>query len=122
MHHSYADSQLLPWQRQCGLPISTYFSAVKLRWLMDNVPAVREEAAAGLYSFLTPVTVRKIDRHPRAVYTRLGRCLFGTVDAWLIWNLTGGVNGGKHVTDVTNASRTMLMNIGTRQWDAELCQ
>ena len=45
-----------------------------------------------------------------------GRCKFGTVDSWLMWNLTGGVEGGKHVTDVTNASRTMLMNIHTRQW------
>lgn len=82
-------------QKQCGLPISTYFSAVKLRWLLDNVTAVREEAHAG-------------------------RCLFGTVDSWLIYNLTGGAHGGVHVTDVTNASRTMLMNIHTLKWDPDL--
>ncbi|XP_057967797.1 glycerol kinase [Malania oleifera] len=76
----------------CGLPISTYFSAVKLLWLLENVDAVRQ-----------------------AVNT--GDALFGTVDAWLIWNLTGGVGGGLHVTDVSNASRTMLMNIKTLDWD-----
>lgn len=80
---------------KCGLPVSTYFSGIKLRWLVDNVPEVRDA----------------IDR---------GTCMFGTVDSWLIWNLTGGVNGGKHVTDVTNASRTMLMDIHTLQWDREL--
>lgn len=80
---------------KCGLPISTYFSAVKLRWLLDNIPEVSEAAKAK-------------------------RLLFGTVDSWLIWNLTGGVDGGRHVTDVTNASRTMLMNLKTLQWDQEL--
>lgn len=84
-------------QRLCGLPLSTYFSAVKLRWLIDNVATVREETAAG-------------------------RCMFGTVDSWLLWNLTGGIKGGRHYTDVTNASRTMLMNIQTLQWDDELCR
>ncbi|XP_063990803.1 glycerol kinase-like [Diachasmimorpha longicaudata] len=79
----------------CGLPISPYFSALKLRWLLDNVDRVRE-----------------------AVHQR--RCMFGTIDSWLIWNLTGGVNGGAHTTDVTNASRTMLMNITTLQWDPTL--
>ncbi|XP_063868538.1 glycerol kinase-like isoform X5 [Scylla paramamosain] len=81
----------------CGLPISTYFSAVKLRWLLDNLPEVQEAAAQG-------------------------NLLFGTVDSWLLWNLTGGLDGGLHVTDVTNASRTMLMNISTLQWDANLCK
>ncbi|KAH3868573.1 hypothetical protein DPMN_031723 [Dreissena polymorpha] len=81
----------------CGLPIATYFSAVKLRWLLDNVPAVSKAAQEG-------------------------RCLFGTVDSWLLWNLTGGRNGGCHITDVTNASRTMLMNIETLQWDDQLCK
>ncbi|XP_038899608.1 glycerol kinase [Benincasa hispida] len=76
----------------CGLPISTYFSAVKLIWLMENVEDVRE-------------SIKK------------GDALFGTVDTWLIWNLTGGVNGGLHVTDVSNASRTMLMNLKTLDWD-----
>ncbi|KAK9510060.1 hypothetical protein O3M35_004927 [Rhynocoris fuscipes] len=79
----------------CGLPISTYFSATKMRWLMDNVKEVKE-------------AVKK------------KRCMFGTVDSWLIWKLTGGINGGKHVTDVTNASRTMLMNIKTLKWDPRL--
>uniref|UniRef100_A0A1Y1KDG7 Probable glycerol kinase n=1 Tax=Photinus pyralis TaxID=7054 RepID=A0A1Y1KDG7_PHOPY len=81
----------------CGLPVSTYFSAVKLRWLIDNVPKVRDAISDG-------------------------RCLFGTIDTWLIWNLTGGVNGGLHITDVTNASRTMLMNINTLKWDPHLCK
>lgn len=76
----------------CGLPISTYFSAMKLIWLMENVDAVKEG-------------IEKKD------------ALFGTVDSWLIWNLTGGVNGGLHVTDVSNASRTMLMNLKTLEWD-----
>lgn len=85
------------FQTVCGLPLSTYFSGVKLRWLMDNVPAV----------------VNAIDE---------GVCLFGTVDTWLLWNLTGGPNGGIHITDVTNASRTMLMNIKSRLWDTDMCQ
>ncbi|XP_028173890.1 glycerol kinase-like isoform X1 [Ostrinia furnacalis] len=76
----------------CGLPMSPYFSAVKLRWLSDNVDAVKNSM-------------------------KKGTCCFGTVDTWVIWNLTGGPNGGKHVTDVTNASRTMLMNIETLEWD-----
>ncbi|GAY61705.1 hypothetical protein CUMW_212120 [Citrus unshiu] len=75
-----------------GLPISTYFSAVKLLWMMENVDAVKE-------------AIKK------------GDALFGTIDTWLIWNLTGGVNGGLHVTDVSNASRTMLMNLKTLDWD-----
>ncbi|XP_043198995.1 glycerol kinase-like [Amphibalanus amphitrite] len=81
----------------CGLPITSYFSAVKLRWLLDNVPAVSEALSAGTL-------------------------MFGTVDTWLVWNLTGGVNGGLHITDVTNASRTMLMNLETLQWDDYLCR
>ncbi|XP_010244913.1 PREDICTED: glycerol kinase-like [Nelumbo nucifera] len=85
----------------CGLPISTYFSAVKLLWLLENVTAVKH-----------------------AVNT--GDALFGTIDTWLIWNLTGGCDGedgkhnkmtGLHVTDVSNASRTMLMNLRTLDWD-----
>lgn len=76
----------------CGLPISTYFSAVKLLWLMENVDAVKE-------------AIKKKD------------ALFGTIETWLIWNLTGGVKGGLHVTDVSNASRTMLMNLKTLEWD-----
>jgi glycerol kinase len=76
----------------CGLPISTYFSALKLLWLMENVDAVKEAVKAG-------------------------EALFGTIDTWLIWNLTGGINGGIHATDVSNASRTMLMNLKTLDWD-----
>ncbi|KAG5329900.1 GLPK2 kinase, partial [Acromyrmex charruanus] len=79
----------------CGLPISPYFSALKLKWLLENVPRVQEALAAR-------------------------RLMFGTIDSWLIWNLTGGANGGVHSTDVTNASRTMLMNIVTLKWDPTL--
>ncbi|KDP37048.1 hypothetical protein JCGZ_06104 [Jatropha curcas] len=80
-----------------GLPISTYFSAMKILWLMENVDAVK-------------------------LATKTGDALFGTVDTWLIWNLTGGVSGGLHVTDVSNASRTMLMNIKTLDWDKTTLQ
>ncbi|KAL6137798.1 hypothetical protein ACLB2K_063087 [Fragaria x ananassa] len=76
----------------CGLPISTYFSAVKLLWLMENDDTVKEAINSG-------------------------DALFGTMDTWLIWNLTGGLNGGLHVTDVSNASRTMLMNLKALEWD-----
>ena len=70
---------------------------MKIKWLIDNVEEVR-------------------------IAIKENRCLFGTVDTWLIWNLTGGRNGGYHVTDVTNASRTMLMNISTLKWDTRLCE
>ncbi|KAM8710167.1 hypothetical protein ACLKA7_016891 [Drosophila subpalustris] len=79
----------------CGLPLSPYFSGVKLRWLRDNVSTVR----------------KAMDE---------GNAMFGTIDTWLMYKLTGGVNGGVHKTDVTNASRTMLMNIETLQWDKNL--
>ncbi|XP_003265849.1 glycerol kinase 2 [Nomascus leucogenys] len=79
-----------------GLPLSTYFSAVKLRWMLENVRNVQKAVEEG-------------------------RALFGTIDSWLIWSLTGGVNGGVHCTDVTNASRTMLFNIHSLEWDKELC-
>ena len=81
----------------CGLPLSTYFSGMKLRWLLDNVPAVSEGAAAGT-------------------------ALFGTIESWLIWNLSGGVEGGVHVSDVSNASRTMLMDLASCSWHAETCE
>ncbi|XP_041499320.1 glycerol kinase-like [Microtus oregoni] len=80
-----------------GLPISTYFSAVKLHWLIGNVRKVQKAIEDG-------------------------RALFGTIDSWLIWNLTGGINGGVHCTDVSNASRTMIFNIHSLQWDEELCK
>lgn len=79
----------------CGLPLSPYFSGVKLKWLQENVPKVK----------------KAINEHT---------CLFGTVDTWLIWNLTGGSEGGVHVTDVSNASRTMLMNIDSLKYDKML--
>ncbi len=78
-----------------GLPLASYFSALKLKWLLDNVPGARERA-------------------------RSGDLLFGTMDTWVLWNLTGGVHGGLHVTDVTNASRTQLMRLDTLAWDEEL--
>jgi glycerol kinase len=80
---------------QVGLPLATYFSGLKVKWLLDNVPAIRAAADAG-------------------------DAIFGNIDTWLIWNLTGGVNGGAHVTDVTNASRTMLMNLDTLSWNADI--
>lgn len=78
-----------------GLPLATYFSAPKIRWLLDNIPDVRQAVADG-------------------------RAIVGTIDAWLIWNLTGGARGGAHVTDVTNASRTMLMDLVTLDWSEQL--
>ncbi|RNI22844.1 glycerol kinase [Flexivirga caeni] len=78
-----------------GLPLSNYSSAPKLRWLFDHHPELAGPA-------------------------RAGDLLFGTMDSWLVWNLTGGVAGGRHVTDVTNASRTMLMNLDTLDWDEDL--
>ncbi len=77
---------------QVGLPLATYFSGPKIKWILDNVPGVREKAEKG-------------------------EVLFGNIDTWVIWNLTGGPNGGVHVTDVSNASRTMLMNLETLDWD-----
>ncbi|MFQ0814690.1 glycerol kinase [Brucella anthropi] len=82
-------------REKTGLPISTYFSGLKLRWILDHVPGAREKAEAG-------------------------DALFGTVDTWLAWNLTGGAEGGIHITDVTNASRTQLMDLATLQWDADI--
>jgi glycerol kinase len=78
-----------------GLPIATYFSASKLKWLLENVPELRGQAERG-------------------------EAIFGNMDTWIIWNLTGGTRGGVHVTDYTNASRTMLLNLQTLDWDAEL--
>jgi len=83
------------FRSQTGLPLSTYFSSLKLRWLLQNVPCARERAAAG-------------------------ELLFGNIDTFLLWNLTGGAQGGVHVTDVTNASRTQLLNLKTLDWDEKL--
>jgi glycerol kinase len=78
-----------------GLPIATYFSGPKVRWILENVDGTRERAEAG-------------------------ELLFGNMDTWCIWNLTGGTDGGLHITDPSNASRTMLMNLETLDWDDEL--
>src|SRR3954447_11902914 len=78
-----------------GLPLATYFSGPKARWILDNVDGTRERAEAG-------------------------ELLFGNIDTWLIWNLTGGPDGGVHVTDVSNASRTLLMNLKTLDWDDDI--
>ncbi|HWH97688.1 MAG TPA: glycerol kinase GlpK, partial [Pseudolysinimonas sp.] len=75
-----------------GLPLATYFSATKIAWLLDSVAGARERAEAG-------------------------ELAFGTTDSWVLWNLTGGPNGGEHATDVTNASRTLLMDLATLAWD-----
>ena len=78
-----------------GLPLATYFSGTKVRWILDNVEGARARAEAG-------------------------DLMFGNIDSWCIWNLTGGIDGGRHVTDVSNASRTMLMNLATLDWDDDL--
>jgi glycerol kinase len=83
------------FRAKTGLPLATYFSGLKLRWLLDQVPGLRADAETG-------------------------DALFGNIDAFLIWHLTGGINGGQHLTDVTNASRTYLMNLQTLDWDDEL--
>src|SRR3954449_8393607 len=80
-----------------GLPLSTYFSGPKIAWILDNVDGARSRAEDGSLAF-------------------------GTMDSWVLWNLTGGVNGGVHVTDVTNASRTMLMSLETQEWDSSICE
>ena len=82
-------------REKTGLPLTTYFSGLKLRWLLDTVAGAREKAARG-------------------------DLLFGNIDTWLAWNLTGGPDGGLHITDVTNASRTQLMNLATLDWDADI--
>lgn len=83
------------FRQKTGLPLATYFSASKIAWILDHVDGAREKAEAG-------------------------DLLFGTPDTWVLWNLTGGVDGGVHVTDVTNASRTLLCDISSLQWDDEL--
>jgi glycerol kinase len=82
-------------RQKAGLPPATYFSGGKIQWILENVDGVREAAERG-------------------------DAVFGNTDTWLLWNLTGGRDGGSHVTDVTNASRTMLMNLETLDWDDEL--
>jgi glycerol kinase len=83
------------FRTQTGLPLSTYFSGLKIRWILENVRDARAQAEAG-------------------------ELLCGTIDTYLLWRLTGGPNGGVHLTDVTNASRTQLMNLSTLDWDPEI--
>jgi glycerol kinase len=83
------------FRQKVGLPLATYFSGPKIRWIIDNVPGVKEQAQSG-------------------------DIVFGNIDTWVVWNLTGGPDGGVHVTDPTNASRTMLMNLETLNWDDEI--
>jgi glycerol kinase len=82
-------------RQKAGLPPATYFSGGKIQWILENVEGVREAAENG-------------------------EAVFGNTDTWMLWNLTGGTDGGVHITDVTNASRTMLMNLETLDWDDEL--
>lgn len=82
-------------KRKAGLPLATYFSGGKIQWILDNVEGARAAAERG-------------------------EAIFGNIDTWLIWNLTGGTQGGAHITDVTNASRTSLFNLETLDWDDEL--
>jgi glycerol kinase len=85
------------YRDRTGLPLATYFSALKIRWILEEVAGARAQAEAG-------------------------DLLFGNIDSFLIWHLTGGLRGGVHLTDVTNASRTQLMNLNTLQWDREILE
>jgi len=90
-----SDGGIDRFRSKVGLPLATYFSAPKIKWILENVAGVKAAA-------------------------QRGDALFGTVDTWILWWLTGGLQGGSHVTDVTNASRTMLMNLHTLDWDEEI--
>lgn len=90
-----ADGGVDRFKQATGLPLATYFSATKIAWILDHVDGARARAEAG-------------------------NLLFGTTDSWVLWNLTGGVDGGVHATDVTNASRTLLMDLATLDWDDDL--
>ena len=85
------------FREKVGLPLATYFSGPKVKWILDHVDGVREKAEKG-------------------------EVLFGNIDTWVIWNLTGGPDGGVHITDVSNASRTMLMNLETLDWDKDMLE
>ncbi|MFC0439122.1 glycerol kinase GlpK [Kutzneria buriramensis] len=85
------------YRARTGLPLATYFSGPKIRWILDNVEGARQKAEAG-------------------------DLVFGNMDTWVLWNMTGGVDGGVHVTDPTNASRTLLMDLDTLAWDAGIAQ
>ncbi|MFI8411542.1 glycerol kinase GlpK [Paeniglutamicibacter gangotriensis] len=90
-----ADGGVERYKQRVGLPLAPYFSGTKIKWILDNVEGVRERAEAG-------------------------DLLFGNTDTWVTWNLTGGTDGGVHITDVTNASRTLFMDLETLEWDAEI--
>ena len=90
-----ADGGVERFKQQVGLPLATYFSGTKIVWILENVEGAREKADAG-------------------------DLIFGNTDTWVLWNLTGGVDGGVHATDVTNASRTMFMDLETLSWDDEI--
>jgi len=83
--------------RKTGLPVATYFSGPKIKWIFDNIPEVKKEVFSG-------------------------NVLFGTIETWIIWWLTGGPKKGSHITDVSNASRTMMMNLNTLEWDKDLLE
>ncbi|MDQ6657783.1 MAG: glycerol kinase GlpK [Actinomycetota bacterium] len=85
------------YKAKVGLPLATYFSGPKVKWVLDNVEGAREKAEAG-------------------------DLVFGNMDTWVLWNMTGGINGGLHYTDPTNASRTMLMDLDTLSWDADIAK
>jgi glycerol kinase len=85
------------FRKTTGLPTATYFSGPKIKWMLDHVPTVKQAVKSG-------------------------HALFGTMDTWVIWNLTGGPGKGRHVTDVTNASRTLLMNLETLDWDTDILE
>ena len=99
-HELAGDDGIYKYQKKTGLPLSSYSSGPKIKWILDNVDGARAKAEKG-------------------------DLLFGTPDTWILWNLTGGANPegepAVHATDVTNASRTLLMDINTLQWDEELC-
>lgn len=84
------------YRDRVGLPLATYFCGPKVKWILDNVEGARADAEAG-------------------------KLVMGTIDSWVVWNMTGGVEGGIHITDITNASRTMLMDLKTLSWDEEIC-
>ncbi|TFC88821.1 glycerol kinase GlpK [Cryobacterium sinapicolor] len=90
-----ADGGVERFKAKVGLPLATYFSGTKIVWILENVEGARDKAEAG-------------------------DLMFGTTDSWVLWNLTGGIEGGVHATDVTNASRTMFMDLKTLQWDDEI--
>jgi glycerol kinase len=90
-----ADGGIERFKAKVGLPLSTYFAGTKIAWILENVEGARARAEAG-------------------------ELLFGTTDSWVLWNLSGGIDGGVHLTDVTNASRTMFMDLRTLDWDDEI--